>query len=162
LAGSVVTIKQTAHYVYVLNADMRVVVKHKRLYGKQNESMCWLPYLNQLSRKPGAIKYTPIYELLPDNLKAHICAISKKERGKIFKIIAQLTQKNSFEETITAVNQTIERGVVDPDSIIATFNRINIPKIELPKLSLSKDLPKLPASKFSSRDYDEFLLGGNF
>jgi transposase len=162
LAGSVVTIKQTAHYVYVLNADMRVVVKHKRLYGKQNESMCWLPYLNQLSRKPGAIKYTPIYELLPDNLKAHICAISKKERGKIFKVIAELTQKNSFEETITAVNQTIERGVVDPDSIIATFNRINIPKIELPKLSLSKDLPKLPASKFSSRDYDEFLLGGNF
>jgi transposase len=160
LAGAIVMVKQTAHHVYVLDKSMRVVAKHKRLYGSQNESMCWLPYLSQLARKPGAIKYTPVYELLPMPLKNHLNGVGKKECGRIFKIIAELTKTNSFEKTITAVTNTLERGVVDADSIVATFNRLNAPELKLPKLNLSQEIPELPAVTFKSGIYDSFMKAG--
>lgn len=160
LAGSVVTVKQKAHHVEILDQSLRVVVKHKRLYGSQNESMCWLPYLSQLARKPGAIKYTPIYELLPEPLKSYLDSANKRECGMIFKAIADLTRTNNFEKTILAVSQTLERGVTDTDSIVATFNRINAPELKLPELNLSDDIPQLPSAIFKSSCYDEFMKVG--
>jgi len=68
-AGEQITICKTAREVQILDKDMRIVVTHQRLYGKdQQESMDWIPYLQQLSRKPAALKYTGIYQLLPNQV----------------------------------------------------------------------------------------------
>lgn len=161
MAGCSVKVKQTALQVYILNEDLKTVVVHNRLYGKNKESMEWLPYLTQLSRKPGALKYTPIYEMLPHNLQQHLNAISKTDCGKILKTIADLTKNNSFSKAIEAVGKTLERGVIDADRIVATFNRISAPQLNLPPVKIPEGIPEFPVAKYCVDEYDALMLGGN-
>lgn len=53
-----VYIKATSDYVIILNQKYEKVVIHPHLYGKGLESMDWLPYLELMLHRPGAIKYT--------------------------------------------------------------------------------------------------------
>ncbi|GAB1475501.1 hypothetical protein MASR2M70_03330 [Bacillota bacterium] len=65
-AGGKVQIKITAYEVIVLDDTLREVINHRRLYGNtKQESMQWIPYLEQLSVRPGALKYTGIYQIAP-------------------------------------------------------------------------------------------------
>ncbi len=49
-------------YVELLNSNYELIVKHPRLYGARRKSMIWQPYLELLSRRPRAIKYTSIFQ----------------------------------------------------------------------------------------------------
>jgi transposase len=161
LAGSNVTVKLTANNVFILDKDMKEVVMHKRLYGNQYESICWLPYLKQLSRKPGALKYTPVYKMLPVNLQNHLKTVNKRDCGRILKTLAELTDTHGFEIAIEATGKAFERGVKDPDSIIATFNRINSIDINLKPVGLPEDVPAMPPVSYTASEYDTFFKGGD-
>lgn len=160
MAGTVVKVKQTALYVFILDAQLKPVVTHKRLYGNQKESMDWLPYLSQLSRRPGALKYTPIFKMLPDSLQQHLHKATKSDCGKMLKTIAELTKQNSFELAINAVSEAIERGVSDHDSIVATHNRLHTLPVELPPIKTPDGMPKLPPNTHNGFDYDLIMRGG--
>ena len=161
LAGSSVIVKITAHSIHILDSDLREIVEHKRLYGNQHESMCWLPYLNQLSRKPGALKYTPVYAMLPQNLQKCLSSVSKTDRGRILKTLADLTSQHGFENAMTAMSNSMESGVTDPDSIIATSNRINSIDKELSPVGLPEGIPEIPPVRSTAADYDLFMKGGH-
>ena len=95
-AGGQVQMKITATQVIILDDSLRPVVSHKRLYGtEKQQQMDWLPYLTQLSRRPGALKYTPIYELLPNTLQQWIARQPKQGTGKALGLIAGNGKLNS-------------------------------------------------------------------
>lgn len=160
MAGNNVRVKQTALHVYILDAQLRPVVTHKRLYGEQKESMDWLPYLSQLSKRPGALKYTPIFKILPDSLQQHLQTATKSYCGKILKTLAELTKQNNFELAVEAVNKTIERGVFDHDSIVATHNRLRTLDVVLPKIKIPDGMPKMPVNTNDGSGYDSLMRGG--
>ena len=53
--------------------------------------MDWLPYLKQLSLRPRALKYTGIYELMPETMQTYLATCSSSEVGQILKILSELT-----------------------------------------------------------------------
>ncbi len=56
----------TAQWVVFLDQGLQPVVKHRNLYASARQKlMYWLPCLTQLSRRPRALKYTPVYSLMP-------------------------------------------------------------------------------------------------
>ena len=62
-----VYIKASSDKVWILNTSYEVIMEHKRLYGNGLESMNWLPYIDLMSKRPAAMKYTKFYQQLPDN-----------------------------------------------------------------------------------------------
>ena len=54
MAKKQVMIKVGAYDVELLDEDSNLIVKHKRLYGEQKESMIWLPYLELMAKRPTA------------------------------------------------------------------------------------------------------------
>ena len=161
MAGSVVRLKQTALKVFVLDSEMNIIVEHPRLYGKEpEESMRWLPYLKTLAQRPRALKYIPIYSMFPENLQNYLSGLRKSECGKVLKTISALTERSNFSKAVEAVGQTIERGVVDSDSIVTTFNRILSSEIELPDLKVGHSVPAMPETSFQGDQYDDLMTGG--
>lgn len=75
--------------------------------------MNWLPYLSQLSRRPGALKYSGIYGMLPSCVQEYLDGCSKKEQGKVLRILAELSLKSSFEQAASAVAKVLSYGVKD-------------------------------------------------
>lgn len=67
-----VYIKASSDKVWILNTSYEVIMEHGRLYGNGLESMNWLPYINLMSKRPTAMKYTEFYQQLPDNWKKYL------------------------------------------------------------------------------------------
>ena len=139
-----VLVRITAHDVTPMDDSHREIVHHSRLYGNcKQQSMQWLPYLTQLSRNPGALKYTGIYQMLPTTLQQVLDVSGKSNRGKILKAIAALTENSTFESAVKTVESALLYGTFDADSLVNLHSRLHEPTRELPPISLGDSVPRL-------------------
>jgi transposase len=159
-AGERVQAQVTAQWVVILDENLRPVVRHRRLYGSsRQESMDWLPYLTQLSRRPGALKYTPVYSMMPEPLQRWLEAQPRQQVGRALGLLAALSQVSGFGSACTAVSESIQRGVTDPDSLVALHDRLrgHAPLCEpLPAHSHGIQAPQVI---FDPARYDAMLAG---
>jgi len=158
-AGEHVTIRKTSSEVQILDKNMTVVVTHQRLYGKeQQESMDWIPYLQQLSRKPAALKYTGIYQLLPKQVTDWLDRKDNSGRGKALKLLHDLTSKSSFVAAVDALQTALDYNSGDPESIIAVHSKLtsNIP--DLQPVTLPSSVTDVLATKADIMQYDKAFM----
>ena len=158
-AGERITVSKTSGAILVLDKEMNVVVTHQRLYGKeQQECMDWIPYLKQLSKKPAALKYTGIYQLLPSQVTDWLDKKDNPGRGKALKLLHDLTSKSSFPAAVDALQTALDYNSSDPESIIAVHAKLtsNIP--ELAPVALPPSVPALRAAEPDIMQYDKAFL----
>lgn len=157
-AGEKAQIKITAYEVIVLDESLREIIRHPRLYGNtKQESMQWIPYLEQLSIRPGALKYTGIYQMLPKPLQEYMDICGKGERGILLKAILKISKASDFNRAVNAVSEAVSYGAVDPDSLMAIHTRMIMPEYKLRALSLPDNVPPLEKIKSNAQAYDEIL-----
>ncbi|MGI6709589.1 conserved hypothetical protein [anaerobic digester metagenome] len=90
-ANSELLVKLTAYEAVVLDENYREITAHPRLYGEEMaESMDWLPYLTQLSRRPAALKYTGIYPMLPDPVREFLSSCDYQAKKEVLRVLARL------------------------------------------------------------------------
>lgn len=157
-ASCSVAVRISANEVVPCDADYLEIVRHQRLYGNfKQERMEWLPYLLQISRKPGALKYTGIYAMFPQPLREYLDNHDKGERGKVLKTIAGLCQEYGFCQAVAAAGAALECNVCDIDSLLAITASIaeTVPQLKLEKLP--ENTPQLPAVTVDTTEYDRAL-----
>lgn len=160
-AGERVQVKITAQWVEILDESLRSVVKHRRLYGSsRQESMDWLPYLSQLSRRPGALKYTPVYSMMPEPLQRWLEAQPRPQVGKALGLLAALSRASGFAGACTAVVESIQRGLSDPDSLVALHERLREHAPLCEPLAGQRHSIQAPQVLFDPARYDLMLTGG--
>lgn len=157
-ANSRIVVKLTANEVIPLDDSQRPIVHHERFYGKEKQqSMKWIPYLKQLSRYPGALKYSGIYTMLPDPLRDYLDKCDKSTKGQVLNVIAAFTEKKGFASAVSTIDHALNYEVNDSDSLISLFSRINEEFPELPPLNLSHSVPCLQPINCSLNTYDSGL-----
>ena len=156
---SYVMVKITASGVIPLDESLRPVTVHERLYGAfKQQSMNWLPYLTQLSRCPGALKYTGVYEMLPDPLREYLDRSDKNLRGKVLSVIAKLSADNGFEKAVEAVESALSHNATDTDSLLNLYSLLNT-KVVLPgPIKIPGNIPELKKYIPKLSAYDRVLL----
>ena len=161
-SNSVIIVKISANKVHALDKNYQVVATHRRLYGGwRQESMDWIPYLTQLSKRPRALKYTGIYKMLPDVIQNFLNKCEYSEQRQALQILSDLTEKSSFNKAVNALKLAVERNSNDIDSVIAIFNKTNEKQIEITDFVPSENIPKLEEFKVNTLMYDKlFLIGG--
>jgi len=156
-----ILVKITAFEVIALDENHREIVTHERFYGDfKQQSMKWLPYLTQLSRCPGALKYTGIYQMLPEPLKQYLEKCSKSQKGKVLQVIASLTETNGFDEALVTVSNALEYSGADADSLLSLHNRLNTKVVHLDPIKLADHIPQLKKYIPNLADYDRSLKAG--
>jgi len=157
-ANTRVLVRITAFEIIPLDENHREIVKHERFYGSyKQQSMKWLPYLTQLSRCPGALKYTGIYQMLPDPIKEYLAKCTKSEKGKVLKAIASLSEKSGFKKALVTVNSALEYEAVDPDSLLTLHKRLHGKVVQLDPLRLPDQVPQVEIYKPNLLVYDKRL-----
>jgi transposase len=153
-----IRVKLTANYVYPLDDSLREIVKHERFYEKtKQQSMKWLPYLTQLSRSPGALKYTGIYQMFPESIQQFLEKSDKSKKGEVLKMIASLTAEYGFKQAIITVEQALEYEISDSDSLLSLHKRLHLNREELPPIQIGKNIPKIRSSTQDLSQYDRKL-----
>lgn len=157
-ASTRIRVKLTANHVYPLDDSLREIVKHERFYGKtKQQSMKWLPYLTQLSRSPGALKYTGIYQMFPESIQQFLEKCDKSKKGEVLKMIASLTATYGFKQAIITVEQALEYDISDSDSLLSLHKRLHLDHGELPPIQAGKNIPEIPSSTQDLSQYDRKL-----
>jgi len=152
-------VKITAFEVIALDDSYREIVSHERFYGDfKQQSMKWLPYLTQLSRCPGALKYTGIYQMLPEPLKQYLEKCSKSQKGEILKAVASLTQANGFEEALATVGSALNYDATDADSLVSLHSRLNAKVVHLDPIKIAGHIPSLKRYIPNLAEYDRSLV----
>lgn len=162
-ASSLALVRISAHEVVPLDDSHRDIVRHSRLYGDfKQQSMQWLPYLTQLSRHPAALKYTGIYEMLPQTMQEILAACAKNEKGQILKAIAALTGVSGFNSAVETVEAALDYGTFDSESLLNLHSRLNEVPQGLPPLSVGGSIPELKpvVMNLSAYDYSLKQKGG--
>lgn len=154
-ALSRVLVKITANEVIPLDESHREIVRHERFYGNyKQQSMKWLPYLTQLSRRPGALKYSGIYQMLPEKMRQYLEKCDKSDTGKVLRMISSLTEMNGFENAIKTIDNALQYEVTDTDSLLNLHKRIHGNYIALPPIHLSDNIPELSSVISDFKAYD--------
>jgi len=157
-ANSVVTVKLTSGTVTVLDENLREIVTHKRLYGKEHqESMEWLPYLKYISRHPRSLQSTGIYDMMPDEMRTYMDSCDSSQRGKILKILADLTDRSGFDSALQTVGEAVHYQATDPDSLQSLYRRLYTDVPELPPMNTQGLVPQMEQMPVNLIEYDAFL-----
>lgn len=158
-ANCQVLIKITAFDVIILDECHREIVRHSRMYGDyKQQSMQWLPYLAQLSRCPGALKYTGIYQMLPEPIQHYLEKCNKREKGKVLAAIASLTKTSDFAKAVETVGAALSYEATDVDSLVNLHNRLHGKVLQLEPVKLPNHIPHLDKYIPNLAAYDVGLM----
>ncbi|MBM7616455.1 transposase [Alkaliphilus hydrothermalis] len=160
MAGKQVMIKAGAYDLEILDNNAVMIVKHKRLYGAENESMIWIPYLELMAKRPTALKYTGLFNQLPTTLKAFLDSCDYECKRQTLKIFVRMTLDSNMDSAVEAFEEGIKCGVWDADSIWATYCRLtsgNQPQVDI---SLPSTVPKLNEYSLDISSYDDLITSG--
>lgn len=144
-----VQLKITSAEVIVMDTDMHEIVRHRRLYGdKVTRSMDWLPYLKYIARRPRSLKNSGIYDMMPDSMKQYMDKCSSTDRGKVLKVLLELTDKTGFDSAVKTVEQAIDYNAIDPDSLQNLYRRLYVDVPLLPPLDTGNRIPDMKVIPF--------------
>jgi hypothetical protein len=136
-----VRLRLTSSEVFVMDSDLHEVVRHKRLYGAESERMNWIPYLRYIARKPRSLRNSGIYDLMPEPMQIYMDSCESSERGRILKVLADLTERSGFSSAIHTVGEAIRFRATDPDSLMNLYRRTYADVPVLPPLTDQSDIP---------------------
>ena len=134
----------------VLDGDFHEVVRHRRLYGDDRESMDWVPYLRYIARKPRSLKNSGIYAMMPDSMQVYLDGCDGKDRGRMLKVLAELTERSGFDSALHTVNAAIRHKATDPDSLLNLYRRTYMDVPSLPPLEPGGEIPQMKVIMFPS------------
>jgi len=159
-AGAAVNVKLTSAEVIILDESGRGVVAHKRLYGdKKGRKMNWVPYLELLARRPRAVKYSGVYNILPEEVRDYINMSKSGNVSDVIRMIAEFTKKTGFESAVATVAQAVKHNASDPESLKALHRRLFMDIPELPPLPRA-EAPRVDPLMPDLTKYDIFTGGG--
>jgi hypothetical protein len=160
MAKRQVIVKAGAFDVEILDEDCNHIIRHKRLYGEEKESMNWIPYLALMSKRPTALKYTGLYSQLPQILKEYLDKSDYERKKQTLKLFAKMTATTGIDTAIEAFEEGLKLGVSDPDSIWATYCRLTTGTLPEPEIPLPDKVPELKKYIPDIKIYDQLITSG--
>lgn len=162
MCNKTVQLKITSRKIYVMDENLHIIVTHRRLYGNEYESMDWLPYLKYIARKPRSLRNSGIYDMMPDTMQKYMDSCANADRGKILKVLYELTERSGFDSALNTVNDAINYNATDPDSLRNLYLRVYSDVPLLPPLDKNVALPKYKIIPFDNdlSGLDAALKGG--
>jgi len=139
-----VRLRITSSEVIVMDSSLHEIVRHRRLYGDDFESMDWIPYLKYIARKPRSLRNSGIYGMMPENMQIYMDSCESSERGRVLKILAELTERSGFSGALNTVDEAIRFHATDPDSLQNLYRRTYA---EVPLLPPLDNLSGIPSQK---------------
>ncbi len=159
MAHQEITLKLDAYHVTVLNDRMQPIVAHKRLYGKNKESMIWGPYLDVLAKRPMALKYSGFFKGLPDSVRHFLDACNLDDKKQVLKAVAQTCREKGMDKSVDALRDAVKLEPKDADALISAYAFVLNKPGQIPKNDVPEYIPQLKDYALDFTAYAK-LMGG--
>ncbi|WP_243425792.1 hypothetical protein [Faecalicatena contorta] len=106
------------------------------------ERMMNLGYLTYIARKPRSLRNSGIYDMMPHTMQIYMDNCESKERGRILKVLAELTERTGFASAVKTVDEAVRLNATDPESLQSLYRRTYADVPLLPPLENKAELPQ--------------------
>ena len=155
-----VRVRITYNEIAILNKDHEVIAKHTRLYGVRRKSMIWQPYLDLLSKRPRAIKYSSIYNQFPSIWTDYLRSCTEKEQKSVLRLLGELLKNDDFALLNEALTMASTHGHPSTDQIKHCFYTVINQGNTHKEISPAINLPNMPEATRGLSHYDSLLQSG--
>lgn len=143
--------------VSILDLKYNLVIIHPRMYGKNQDSMNWLPYLSLMGKRPFALKYTGFYNELPEIWQNHLSGLPSEKMRDALLTLSSMLEKTDMSTATDALRATLEGGVKDSASILATYSRLTNKMQPMQPMQLTNPSMTVPSFKTDNARYDSLF-----
>nr|WP_289037935.1 IS21 family transposase [uncultured Allobacillus sp.] len=151
----------TFNTVVIFNEINDVIVKHSRLYGIKRRSMIWQPYLDLLSKRPRAIKYSSLYEQFPPTWSEYLNSCTEEEQKSALRLLGEILKNDDFTLLNEALKMASTHGHPSADQIKHCFYSLLNQSNTYEAIKPSIPVPKVPDVARGLTHYDSlFQTGG--
>ncbi|MEN1970713.1 IS21 family transposase, partial [Lentibacillus sp. N15] len=150
----------TYNNVIILNDNNDVIVKHPRLYGIKRKSMMWQPYLDLLSKRPRAIKYSSLYDQFPSIWTDYLNDCTEEEQKSALRLLGKLLKNDDFSLLNEALQVASAHGHPGVDQIKHCFYSLFNQDIDHATIKPNMTIPKVPDVTRGLSHYDSFFQKG--
>ncbi len=157
LAQENVYLEITSDTVTIMDMKYNPVVTHRRLYGKDGESMDWLPYISLMAKRPNAIKYTGFYQELPEVWQNYLSDLPQEKKREALLTLNTILQKHDIAAAADALEITLDSGVKDSDSILASYYRLTNKVQQFKPMQLKNLYINVPSFQTDNSKYDSLF-----
>lgn len=156
-----VWIKASSNKINILDENYNLIQSHKRLYGKQKESIKWAPYISLIAKRPTALVYTGFFKELPQTLQEYFEECDYQQKKAALNIFARITEQTDIDTASVAFELALEKGLKDPDSIWGTFYTLTSNTNILRDIEIQNPrVPNIIPFDINMKRYDVLLKGG--
>lgn len=156
-AQETVYVKASSDRVWLLSECYEVIMEHPRLYGNGLESMKWLPYIELMSKRPGAMKYTTFYQELPSNWQKYLGKQNAEGKRKGLTSLYTMLHKHDMRTAENALAFAISNGVNDADSVLAAYRTLTSGVQQLQPMQLKANMISMPSFTTNNEKYDNLF-----
>lgn len=152
-------VKADAFSVVIMDEQYKTVQVHDRLYGEQKESMKWGPYLELMSRRPTALKYTGFFRELPQTLQDYLTVCDYEQKKGALRLLVKMLEQSELDTAVEAFRFCIEKGIRDLDSIWAKYYTMACTHTQVQDILLNAETPAIAPYTVDNAIYDDLLSG---
>lgn len=156
-AKSTVLAKISYNRIEILTEDYDTIVCHPRLYGNEQKSMIWQPYLTLMSKRPTAMKYTSFYEQLPPLWQQYFTQCTLSEKQQALQLLSVILKDYEFELPTQALQLASENGHPSVESIKQVFYQLINGRGQRPIIQPKGSLPVTPNATRGLEHYDQLF-----
>src|SRR5699024_10000503 len=155
-----VSVRITYNEITILSEDHEVIAKHTRLYGVRRKSIIWQPYLDLLSKRPMAIKYSSIYHQFRTIWTDYLKNCTEEERKHALRLLSELLKNDDFSLLNEALAMASSHGHPSTDQIKHCFYTVINKNNTYKEINPYIILPNMPAATRGLSHYDSLLQSG--
>ena len=90
--------------------------------------------------------------MMPESMQIYMDSCENADRGRILKVLSELTDRSGFDNALNIVSEAIEYRATDPDSLVSLYNRTYSDVPLLPPLDRSFDIPGAKIIPFNGKE----------
>jgi hypothetical protein len=156
--GESVNLRIMANYVEVLSKDFsKQIAIHQRLFDPGSESIHHIDFIDVLSVRPNALKYSGVYHLLPASWQEYLSNSSKEDYKQVFRVLKMILLEGDLDYADCVLKEAQLNDLVSPAAIAVTHKRLKEDScLYQSNMRLPADLPSYDMDLSQYND----LMGG--
>jgi hypothetical protein len=154
--GQYVTLRIIANEIEILSRDLsETITSHPRLFGKGEESINYIDFIDMIKVRPNALKYSGIYSLLPASWQDYLETLDRESLRQAFNALKMILLEEDLDYADKVLKETIKHGSSSPEAIKITYKRL---KEDFGFYGEGIYLPTdLPSYEVDTSEYDIFI-----
>ena len=156
--GENISLKIMANEIAIYSKDFNIEIsKHRRFFKKGQESIKHIDFIDVVKFRPGALKYSGIYNTLPKSWQKYLEEQDKENLRESFELLKEILLEHDLDYADQVLREGLKHHNLSPKALRITYKRMKEDRsIYQDKMHILKDLPYL---KVDTNQYDHFLGG---